>query len=133
MRTFITILAALTGVLTAGCAAPEETPAAAPVTVTKTATPEAAEAAPATSAAATPPSTAPERVKVPRVVGMNHQDAQNRMQDAGLFKLAEVDATGQDRLLLWDRNWVVVKQRPGAGTRVTENATITLYSKKIGE
>jgi beta-lactam-binding protein with PASTA domain len=36
-------------------------------------------------------------------------------------------------MLLWDRNWVVVRQKPAAGTRVTEDTTITLYSKKIGE
>nr|WP_199487231.1 PASTA domain-containing protein [Actinomadura spongiicola] len=64
---------------------------------------------------------------------MNHQKAQNAMQAVGLFRLMEEDATGQGRLLLWDRNWVVVKQRPRAGTRVTENTTITLYSKKVDE
>ncbi|TYB50019.1 hypothetical protein FXF69_09470 [Actinomadura chibensis] len=70
---------------------------------------------------------------MPDVVGHNHQAAQNEMQAAGLFMLHEVDATGQGRMLLWDRNWVVVRQRPAPGTRVPETATITLYSKKIGE
>ena len=73
------------------------------------------------------------RISVPDVVGMGHQEAQNRLQAAGLYMLDEVDATGQGRMLLWDRNWVVVEQDPPAGTEVTEDDTITLASKKIGE
>ena len=73
------------------------------------------------------------KVTVPNVVGMNHQAAQNRMQAAGLFMLAEEDATGQGRVLVWDRNWVVVSQTPAAGTRVREDRTITLSAKKLGE
>jgi beta-lactam-binding protein with PASTA domain len=70
---------------------------------------------------------------VPDVVGKNHQEAQNLMQAAGLYGLVEEDATGQDRALVWDRNWEVVRQSPKPGTRVASDATITLYSKKIGE
>jgi hypothetical protein len=55
------------------------------------------------------------------------------MQSVGLYNLAEEDCTGQNRLLLYDRNWVVVKQSPPAGTRVNEDKTITLCSKKKGE
>lgn len=94
-------------------------------TVTKTA-----------EAAASPTKTRtakPTRIRVPNVVGHNHQEAQNEMQAHGLFFLAEEDATGQNRLLLWDRNWVVVRQTPSAGTAVKSDTTITLYSKKIGE
>jgi Glucodextranase, domain B/PASTA domain len=72
-------------------------------------------------------------IVVPNVVGKNHQFAQDTMQDSGLYSLAEEDCTGRDRLLLWDRNWVVVEQSPSAGTRVNEDKTITLCSKKIGE
>ncbi|MGH2958781.1 MAG: PASTA domain-containing protein, partial [Solirubrobacterales bacterium] len=70
------------------------------------------------------------KIKVPNVVGKSHQFGQDAMQEAGLYMLAEVDATGQDRMLILDRNWVVVKQRPKAGSRVSEDTTITLYSKK---
>lgn len=70
------------------------------------------------------------KIKVPNVVGKSHQFGQDAMQEAGLYMLAEEDATGQDRMLLLDRNWVVVKQRPKAGSRVSEDTTITLYSKK---
>ncbi|MFC4907642.1 PASTA domain-containing protein [Actinomadura gamaensis] len=69
-------------------------------------------------------------VTVPNVVGMNHQKAQNLLQSTGLRNLAERDATGRGRKLLFDRNWVVVRQSPMAGTRVSTSSTITLYSKK---
>jgi hypothetical protein len=84
-------------------------------------------------APAAEPTAASSTIVVPDVVGMNHQYAQDEMQAAGLYSLDERDATGQDRLLLWDRNWVVVSQDPPAGTEVTEDATITLSSKKEGE
>jgi beta-lactam-binding protein with PASTA domain len=72
-------------------------------------------------------------IVVPDVVGMDHQLAQDTMQAAGLYNLAEEDATGQDRMLLFDRNWVVVAQDPPAGTLVTEDKVITLRSKKDDE
>ncbi|MFD0684389.1 PASTA domain-containing protein [Actinomadura fibrosa] len=130
------ITAALGMLVILGTAACGATPTAAPVK-TVTATPSAAAVEPST-APSTPPSAtakapAAKKIKVPNVVGHNHQAAQNEMQAVGLYMLAEKDATGQGRLLLWDRNWVVVKQSPEAGRRVTEQTTITLYSKKIGE
>jgi beta-lactam-binding protein with PASTA domain len=73
------------------------------------------------------------KVRVPDVRGMNHQAAQNRMQDADLYNLREEDATGQGRLLLYDRNWVVVDQRPRPGARVSTERVVTLLSKKRGE
>lgn len=72
-------------------------------------------------------------IEVPDVVGENHQYAQDTMQAAGLYMLDERDATGRGRMLVWDRNWVVVEQDPPAGTMVTEDTTITLSSKKEGE
>jgi PASTA domain len=72
-------------------------------------------------------------IEVPNVVGVDHQLAQDTMQAAGLYLLQEQDCTGQDRFLLWDRNWVVVSQDPPAGSVVNEDATITLCSKKDGE
>jgi hypothetical protein len=48
--------------------------------------------------------------------------------------LAEQDATGQGRMLLWDRNWQVVRQSPKGGTLADPaTTTVTLTSKKIGE
>lgn len=72
-------------------------------------------------------------IQVPDVVGMDHQLAQDTMQSVGLYMLMEEDATGQGRMLLWDRNWVVVDQSPPAGSTVSEDTTITLFSKKDGE
>ena len=72
-------------------------------------------------------------IVVPDVAGLDHQAAQDVMQGEGLWLLDEVDCTGQDRMLLWDRNWEVVSTDPPAGTRVSEDDTITLCSKKQGE
>jgi hypothetical protein len=69
-------------------------------------------------------------IAVPDVVGKDHQLAQDTMQSAGLYNLSEEDATGQGRMLLIDRNWVVVEQKPAAGTQVAADQTITLRSKK---
>jgi hypothetical protein len=72
-------------------------------------------------------------IVVPNVIGMDHQAAQNRMQAAGLYNLRERDGTGQGRLLLWDRNWVVIDQRPAPRSRADENTRVTLISVKNGE
>ncbi len=77
--------------------------------------------------------TAEGSIKVPDVVGKDHQLAQDTMQSAGLYNLSEEDATGEGRFMLIDRNWVVVEQSPRAGSRVAEDATIVLRSKKVGE
>jgi beta-lactam-binding protein with PASTA domain len=79
------------------------------------------------------PAPAPAHVTVPNVVGMDHQAAQNHMQDVGLYNLRERDGTGQGRMLLWDRNWVVIAQKPAPGAPVSESAKITLVSVKDGE
>lgn len=72
-------------------------------------------------------------IRVPDVEGEDHQLAQDTMQAAGLYMLEEEDATGQGRMLLWDRNWTVVEQDPAAGACVSDDTTITLRSKKDGE
>jgi hypothetical protein len=102
-----------------------------PVTVTAT-TVTTVSATP--SASARPSSTSPTPAGVvPNVVGLNHQLAQDTMQAAGFYHLTEEDATGQGRLLINDRNWVVVTQQPKGGTRAPADTTIILRSKKIGE
>ena len=73
------------------------------------------------------------RIRVPNVVGMDHQLAQDTMQASGLYMLAERDASGQGRLLVYDRNWTVVRQSPKPDARVSEDRTITLYSIKDDE
>jgi hypothetical protein len=128
MRTIVA--AAIAMIALAGCntEAPSA-PATPPAAPSATAATPAASAMPGVSAAQ--PSVRP--IKIPAVVGKNHQLAQDTMQAAGLYNLREEDATGQGRLLIWDRNWVVVRQTPPAGTRVGPETVITLFSKKVGE
>lgn len=74
----------------------------------------------------------PEMGKLPNFVGMSHQDAQDTAQAAGFFNLREKDASGMERLMVWDRNWKVCKQEPAPGSHALEK-TITLYSVKNDE
>jgi hypothetical protein len=73
------------------------------------------------------------KITVPDEVGKNHQAAQDDMEAHGLFNLSEEDATGQGRMMIWDRNWKVVSQSPAPGTRVNEDATITLRAEKYSD
>ncbi|WP_328331654.1 hypothetical protein OHA70_11990 [Kribbella sp. NBC_00382] len=106
---------------------PTQQPTASETIVSPTPTPTSAASKPPT-----PPQTAREAV-VPKVVGLNHQLAQDTMQAAGFYYLTEEDATGQGRLLINDRNWVVVSQSPEGGTTASLDTKILLRSKKIGE
>ena len=80
-----------------------------------------------------PPRGTRRKVVVPNVVGLDHQLAQDTMQAAGLLRLTEQDATGEDRLLLWDRNWTVVSQWPLPGARVARSQVVVLSSVKDDE
>lgn len=114
------------------------------VTVTKTATATVtatveAEAKPAVTVTASvePADAKPSATKaasgtLPSLVGLNHQEAQDRAQAAGFFQLREKDASGQERLLVWDRNWKVCRQEPAAGRHSTK-VTVTLYAVKEAE
>lgn len=77
-----------------------------------------------------PDATAAAVKRVPNVVGKNHQAAQDLLQARGFYRLRERDCTGRGRLLLFDRNWKVVRQSPRAGSRVSTRRTITLCSIK---
>jgi hypothetical protein len=80
-------------------------------------------------AVAAPPATSASK-RLPNVVGMNHQGAQDRLQRAGFHNLRERDCTGQGRQLLFDRNWKVQRMSPQAGKRVSTRRAITLCSVK---
>ena len=112
------------GLVLGGCGDSER--ASAPQTVTA----DRRSAAPQKGSAALGSS---ESIRVPNVVGKDHQLGQDTMQAAGLYSLAEEDATGQGRALLVDRNWTVVSQFPKPGTQVDEDQRITLRSKKDHE
>ena len=100
-----------------------------------------------TSAAAaetsvTPPATAqelnpaggnnPEDYLMPLVVCMSLQEAQDEVQDHGVFFSRSEDATGQGRNQLIDSNWQVVAQSPAPGTPFGEGDAV-LQVVKYGE
>jgi len=87
----------------------------------------------AASGQSEPSATAAAVKRVPNEVGRNHQAAQDDLQAHGFYRLREKDCTGRDRLLIWDRNWKVVRQSPKAGSRVSTNRTITLCSVKYSD
>jgi hypothetical protein len=66
----------------------------------------------------------PEDKRMPDVVCMNLQDAQNKIQDHGVFFSKSVDATGKGRRQLVDRNWIVVSQKPEPGEKVGEGTAV---------
>lgn len=130
------IAAAIAALFLSGCGgnAPVATPT---VTVTATQpapTPEPTSPTPEPTAPAPADTTGPPQAKkLPDVVGMNLQEGQDTMQAAGFFLLDDQDATGQGRLQVFDRNWVVTRQDPPAGSEVSVDTRVTLYAKKIGE
>jgi len=110
----------IAGLFLAGaCSSPAPTPP------TPTSTPTTP-AAPGSGA-----ETAPTKlITVPDVSGMNHQQAQDAMQAAGLYHLREVDGKGLGRMMVVDSNWRQTGQSPAAGTQVTPDAVITLTAVK---
>lgn len=81
----------------------------APTTEAPVVTAPAPVRAPATTAT---PVVAPvvEAALMPNAIGMNLQDAQDLIQEQGVFLSLSEDATGQGRNQLLDRNWVVIGQ-----------------------
>lgn len=72
-------------------------------------------------------------VVLPDFTGVNHQAAQDKIQELGFNPVVlEEDASGQGRMLAWDRNWTVCSQDPDPGVR-SKGATVTLHSVKKGE
>ncbi|MDP2711044.1 MAG: PASTA domain-containing protein [Solirubrobacteraceae bacterium] len=118
----------------AGCGDDDATSATKTVTVVRPAAAPEPTSATASPESPPPPAAKPSNtIVVPDVVGKDHQLAQDTMQAAGLYMLAEEDATGQGRALVWDRNWTVVSQSPKLGGRVAPDTTIVLRSKKDNE
>jgi beta-lactam-binding protein with PASTA domain len=68
--------------------------------------------------------------RLPNVVCMNHQLAQDYLQSKGFYYLHERDCTGRGRFLLFDRNWKVIRQSPKAGSRISTRRAVTLCSIK---
>lgn len=74
----------------------------------------------------------PEDRLMPDVVCMNLQEAQDEIQDHGVFLSRSEDATGAGRFQVFDRNWIVIRQTPKPGTQIEELEAV-LYVVKIGE
>jgi hypothetical protein len=74
----------------------------------------------------------PEDFLMPNVLCMNLQEAQDEIQDRGVFFSRSQDATGQDRFQINDSNGIVVDQSPSVGTRIGEGDAM-LSVVKIGE
>ena len=136
-RPLVVVLVVLIAAALTGCGASDGGTTTVVTVIQKdTSASEAADAAPSTSdddlvsddGTADEPSGG--KIVVPDEVGKNHQAAQDDLQAHGLYHLAEEDATGQGRMLILDRNWKVVSQSPAPGTKVADDATIVLRSKK---
>lgn len=69
---------------------------------------------------------------MPDVVCMNLQKAQDTIQKHGVFYSRSEDATGKGRHQVWDRNWIVVAQRPAPGAQFGEGDAV-LSVVKTGE
>ncbi len=74
----------------------------------------------------------PEDGLMPSVVCMNLQEAQDEIQDHGVFLSGSEDATGQDRMQINDSNWLVVAQTPDAGVPIGEGDAV-LYVVKYDD
>jgi hypothetical protein len=66
----------------------------------------------------------PEDRRMPDVICMNLQAAQDEIQDHGVFFSRSVDATGKGRRQILDRNWIVVDQDPKAGDKIGEGDAV---------
>ena len=72
---------------------------------------------------------------MPDLVGINLQDAQNAMQQLGVFFTTSTDASGLGRAQIMDNNWIVCGQNFPPGTQMTGDleGAIDFTVAKIGE
>ena len=70
---------------------------------------------------------------VPDVVCAELQAAQDALRSSGFYVITSTDATGQGRLPIIDRNWIVVGQSVKAGETPGVTTKITLRVVKHGE
>jgi hypothetical protein len=70
---------------------------------------------------------------LPDVVCMDLRAAEDRLQQAGFANVRSTDGSGQARIQIIDRNWVVTAQSPAAGRRPPAGTRVILTSVKYGE
>lgn len=68
---------------------------------------------------------------MPDVECMDLQTAQDTIQAAGVFYSRSVDATGEGRMQVQARNWIVVGQQPSAGAVVGEGEALLSVVKEV--
>lgn len=73
---------------------------------------------------------APEDFLMPNVICMTLQEAQDTIQDHGVFYSRSRDATGRNRGQWNDSNWIVVKQSPAPGKKIGEGDALLSAVKK---
>lgn len=74
-----------------------------------------------------------EKFKMPKMVGLVLQDAQDILQSRGSYILDQKDASGKGRFQLLDSGWKVCAQKPRPGASVPVEAVVTLWSVKLSE
>lgn len=76
----------------------------------------------------------PTSARVPILIGMDLQQAQDELQSAGFYNLSSEDALpGEDRFQIDDSNWFVVGQTPDPCTTVDTDTEVTLRVLKDDE
>jgi hypothetical protein len=65
-------------------------------------------------------------VKVPNVVGMDLQSAQDTLQAFGFYNLGSHDVTGESSFQILDRDWIVVDQTPAPGDAASRSRLVEL-------
>lgn len=83
-----------------------------------------------TVAAAAVTTVAASTAVMPAVVCMDLQAAQDTIQAAGVFYSRSIDATGEGRAQVRDRNWIVVVQAPPAGALFGEGDAVLSVVKE---
>ncbi|MFH8485151.1 hypothetical protein [Streptomyces longisporoflavus] len=75
---------------------------------------------------------ATETAALPDMTGKGLQAAQDEAQAAGFYALTSSDATGADRMQMFDRSWKVCSQTPQAGKYPTDT-TVDFSTVKLTE
>ncbi|MET8824774.1 hypothetical protein ABZX40_17890 [Streptomyces sp. NPDC004610] len=73
-----------------------------------------------------------ETATLPDLTGQDLQAAQDAAQEAGFYILTSSDATGQERMQVMDRNWIVCSQTPEPGEHDI-TTTVNFDTVKDGE
>jgi hypothetical protein len=74
-----------------------------------------------------------DRFRMPKLVGLVLQDAQDLLQSRGSYLLDQEDASGRGRWQLLDSGWKVCMQKPRPGVSIPVETIVTLWSVKLSE